>query len=380
MDQRMYTTLVEALAEVADPRKRRGQGYPWIFLLTLVSAALASGQRHGRAIGQWVQEHAEPLRQALDWRGRALPSEATLRRVLRHLDLAALEDRLRQLGEPLPAAPAPAPWQGVALDGKALRGARAHGRVVHLVSLVRHDGTVLAQAAVADHTNEITAAPALLRGRDLRGQVVTVDALLAQQALARQIRQQHGHYLMVIKANQPKVSEAIALLFAEPPGGTTAAKSVVRTVDKAHGRLEWRTLETSAALADWLGWPGGRQVLRRTCRRVIVATGEVSEEVTYGITSLSARQANAAVLERLWRGHWAIENRVHYPRDVTLGEDAGQAYRGNTPQALAALRNTPPQSVSGTRLAERRRCNPPLRRLPRPRTTAHRRHPRMTLT
>lgn len=340
MDQRKYTTLVEALADVPDPRKRRGQRYPWIFLLTLVSAALASGQRHGRAIGQWVQEHAEPLRQALDWRGRALPSEATLRRVLRHIDLAALEDRLRQLGEPLPTAPAPTQWQGVALDGKELRGVRAHGRVVHLVSLVRHDGTVLAQTAVADKSNEITAAPALLRGRDLRGQVVTVDALLAQQDLARQIRQQHGHYLMVIKENQPEAYQAIALLFAEPPEGTTAAESVVRTVDKAHGRLEWRTLETSAALADWLEWPGGRQVLRRTCRRVIVATGEVSEEVTYGITSLSAQQANATVLERLWRGHWAIENRVHYPRDVTLGEDAGQAYRGNTPQALAALRNT----------------------------------------
>ncbi len=125
MDQHKYTTLVEALAEVPDPRKRRGQRYPRIFLLTFVAAALASGQQHGRAIGQLVQEHAEPLRQALDWRGRALPSEATVRRVLRHIDLVALEDRLRHLGEPLPTAPAPPQWQGVALDGKELRGARA---------------------------------------------------------------------------------------------------------------------------------------------------------------------------------------------------------------------------------------------------------------
>ena len=262
-----------------------------------------------------------------------------MRRILRHIDLAALEDRLRQLGEPRPAAPAPPQWQGVALDGKELRGARAHGRVVPLVSLVRHDGTVLAQRAVADTSNESTAAPALLRGRALRGQVVTADALLAQQALARQMRQQHGHSLMVRKEHQPEAEQAIALLCAEPPEGVTAAESVVRTVDKGHGRLAWRTLETRAALADWLGWPGGRQVLRRTCRRVIVATGEVREGVTYGITSLSAPQANAAVLERLWRGHWTIENRVQSPRDVTLGEDAGQAYRGTMPQAVAALRN-----------------------------------------
>lgn len=140
MDQRKYTTLVEAFAAVPDPHQRRGQRYPWIFLLTLVVAALASGQQHGRAIGQWVQEHSATLRQVLDWRGRALPSEATLRRVLRRIDLAALEDRLRQLGEPRPAAPAPPQWQGVALDGKELRGVRAHGRVVPLVILVRHDG------------------------------------------------------------------------------------------------------------------------------------------------------------------------------------------------------------------------------------------------
>lgn len=168
---------------------------------------------------------------------------------------------------------------------------------------------------------------------------MTVDALLAQQALARQMRQQHGHSLMVIKEHQPEAEQAIALLCAELPAGKTAAESVVRTINKGHGRLAWRPLEARAALADWLRWPGGRQVLRRTGRRVIVATGEVSAEVTYGITRLSALQANAAVLEGLWRGHGTIEKRVHSPRDVTLGEDAGQAYRGTKPQALAARRN-----------------------------------------
>lgn len=339
MDQRKYMTLAQALADVPDPRKRRGQRYPWTLLLILVSAAVASGQRHGRAIGQWVQEQAEPLRSALGWRGEALPSEATLRRTLRAVDLEALEQRLSQFSAPLAEAAGPSGWQGLALDGKELRGVRAHGRIVQLVSLVRHDGVVLAQTAVEEKSNEIVAAPALLEGRDLRGQVATVDALLAQQKLARQIRQQQGHYLMVIKENQPQTYQAIALLFAEPPMGRTAAESVVRTVDKGHGRLEWRTLEASSALRGWLPWPDFQQALRRTCRRRIVATGEVSEEVSYGITSLAVHQANAVVLERLWRGHWTIENRVHYPRDVTLGEDAGQAYRGNTPQALAAIRN-----------------------------------------
>jgi hypothetical protein len=113
----------------------------------------------------------------------------------------------------------------------------------------------------------------------------------------------------------------------------------VHTFTKGHGRREWRTLETSSALQGWLKWPEHRQVLRRTCRRLLLKTGKLQEETTYAVTSLARHEADAAVLEGFWRGHWTIENRVHYVRDVTFGEDTGQAYRGSTPQALAAFRN-----------------------------------------
>lgn len=79
--------------------------------------------------------------------------------------------------------------------------------------------------------------------------------------------------------------------------------------------------------------------MRRRCRRVNAHTGEGRTQTRYGITSLARAQADAAQLEQLWRGHWAIENRVHYVRDVTLGEDAGQVHVGNAPHALATLRN-----------------------------------------
>lgn len=334
-----YTTLVEALAEVPDPRKARGQRYPWILLLTLVSAALVSGNPNGRAIGQWVEEHADELAQELDRAGRPLPSESTLRRALRGVDVAELEERIKRFTD-APREPKPeTTWEGVAVDGKEVRGARAHGRVVHLVAAVRHDGVVLAETAVANKSNEITAAPRLLHGLDLHGKVVTVDALLAQRNLARQIRQQGGHYLMVIKEDQPETYSAIKLLFDEPPEGKSAAETTVRTISKGHGRREWRTLETSSALKGWLNWPDHEQVCRRTCRRLILKTGELEEETTYAVTSMPKAEASAALLEGFWRGHWTIENQVHYPRDVTFHEDQGQAYRGSTPQALAALRN-----------------------------------------
>lgn len=342
MDEAKYMTLAEALADIPDPRKRRGQRYPWKLLLILISAALGSGQQNGRGIAQWVREQGEQLGRLLGRPGKPLPSEATLRRAARALDVGALEERIGQFAAGLPMPQETTPWHGLALDGKEVRGAGAHGQPVHLVALARHNGAVLAQRAVSAKSNEIPAAAELLAGRDLRGWVVTTDALLAQRNLAKQIRTQGGHYLMVIKDNQPATHEAIATLFAEPPWHPTANPQEYqahRTVEKAHGRLETRLLEASPLLNSWLHWPGVGQVLRRASRRILLATGEISTEVTYAITSLTSQEATAAQLAALWRGHWTIENRVHRVRDVTLGEDAGQAHRGATPQVMAALRN-----------------------------------------
>jgi predicted transposase YbfD/YdcC len=356
MDQPKYTTLVEALTALIDPRKARGKRYPWMLLLTLIAIAIASGQRTVHAIANWAALHWDELRAELHPERVTCPSESTFRRALRLIDPQGIEALLIHLAvNPLPTTPpapvrTPAtpsseklPLQAQAVDGKALRGARAHGEQVHLVSLVHHaDAVTAAQTAVAEKSNEITAVPQLLAGRDLTGTVTTMDALLTQRTLAQQILDQHGHYFMVVKANQPELYQAIELLFARPPWTKEEQAreyDIHTTQNKGHGRLERRTLESSTALNGYLDWPGARQVMRRTCRRVIRKTGEVSEGVTYGITSLTCPQADAQRLEAIWRGHWTIENRVHYVRDVTLGEDACQVNVGNAPRVLAALRN-----------------------------------------
>lgn len=352
MDAPQYRDFRAALNAVPDPRQRRGQRYPWAVLLTVIAAAVVSGQQGMRAIGQWVVEHAEELGPLLDLAPGRVPSTATLRRAVRAVDLAALEEHLATFVAALPAPPppdagaaptppTPLPWLGLAIDGKAVRGANRHGAAVHLVSLVRHDdGRVLGQVAVADKSNEITAAPRLLARHNLRGTVTTMDALLTQRALASQILAQGGQYLMVVKANQPELLAAITACFADPPlpepGDATAS---VSTCDTGHGRVDLRTLERSAALNDYLTWPAVGQVLRRTCQRVTLKTGVIEEEISYGVTSLPPHDASAAQIEALWRGHWTIENRVHRVRDVTWGEDAGQVRVGHAPQALAALRN-----------------------------------------
>lgn len=345
MDQPQYSTLSEALAHIADPRNARGKRYAWHFLLMLIALAMASGQRTVHAIADWVLLHADELRIQFELEDDAsLPSESTLRRTLRLLATPQLETVIAGLAPCPTAVPAdPAPLIGQAIDGKQLRGVRAHGEPHHLVSLVQHaDARITGQTAVAEKSNEITAVPPLLAGRDLSGTVTTMDALLTQRTIAQQIIAQNGHFLMVVKANQGELYHAIAFLFAQPPWTAQERRREYwkhETVNKGHGRIEYRTLESSTTLCGYLDWPQLGQVLRRTCRRIHRKTGVVTEQVRYAITSLKPTQAGAADLERLWRGHWTIENQVHYVRDVTLGEDDGQVRAGNAPHNLAALRN-----------------------------------------
>lgn len=180
----------------------------------------------------------------------------------------------------------------------------------------------------------MTVAPAILASLPLAGRLVTGDALYCQSALCRQIRAQEGNYLVVVKANQPEVLWALRTRFTDPPPGERFATAVQR--DQHGDRSETRRLWASSVLADYLDWPGVRQALRveRTCRR----RGQTSREVRYAITSLGPERGAAALLDQM-RGHGAIENRLHWVRDVTFGEDACQVRSGAAPQALAALRN-----------------------------------------
>jgi len=199
MDQQQYTTLVDVLKHVPDPRKRQGRRHRWLTLLCLIVAALASAQRTPRAIARWVREHREELFAVLPPSVSRLPSDATIRRTLALLDVTRLEQALsafQPVTVPPPEAPARPPdaLQGAALDGKAIRGVGRDGHPCHLVSLVQHDDArVLGQVKVAQKRDERSAVPSLLTGRNLTGKVITLDALHTLRATARQIGAQNGH-------------------------------------------------------------------------------------------------------------------------------------------------------------------------------------------
>jgi predicted transposase YbfD/YdcC len=180
---------------------------------------------------------------------------------------------------------------------------------------------------------ELTVAPELLGSMDLRGVVVTGDALYAQRELCRQIVQAGGEYLFVVKDNQPTLRDDIVTLFGDPP----VAPSVAVQRSQRAGRQEVRRLEASTALSEYSDWPHLAQVCR--IEREVTRKGEATREVAYAVTSLWPHEASPRRLLELNRGHWRIENRLHYVRDVTMGEDESQVRAGSAPQVMAALRN-----------------------------------------
>jgi len=349
MVQLQYSEMLERFKDVPDPRTRPNRIYPWQLLWGLISAALASACRTPADIARWIAEHRDQLLAVLPPTLVRLPCESTIRRTLACVDAGKLDAALSRLPTPSPAPPVqpiaadpPTPLAGQAIDGKNVRGVGRSGHPCQLVSLVEHtSATVLAQEQVARKRDERSAVPALLAGRDLRSTVITLDALHTLKPTARLILAQGGDYLMVVKKNQASLYEFLDMLFSLPahPADHEVWDQVGPTSEKGHGRLETRTLISGSAHIEDVDWPGVEQVMRRECERIELKTGKVTREVSYALTSLAPGRADAAVLEALWRGHWTIENGLHYVRDVSFGEDAGHAAAGSTARALASVRN-----------------------------------------
>jgi len=293
-------------------------------------------------MAEWGRNYGTRIAQALGFT-HATPCAATLHTIFRHVDRDEFETRLGAWADSvvgsLPTAPE-APEPAVALDGKTLRGAKKQGAPgTHLLSALAHQvGVTLAQHAVDDKTNEITAAETLLEQLVLEGRIVTMDALLTQRHVAQTIVDKGGDYVMIVKDNQPQLRADIELAFTLPPIGDR--QDTVRTVDIGHGRIEQRNITTSAALVGYSDWPGLAQVFELGRHVLIQKTGEERVEVVYGVTSLRPARATPGRLLALVRGQWQIENQSHWVRDVTFDEDRSQVRCGNIPQVMAALRNT----------------------------------------
>lgn len=337
--------LLEQLKEVADPRQARGKRYALSFLLGVIILAKLAGQHKPAAIAQWVKMRQPLLVKAFNCRREDVPALNTIRRILADDKVAVALPRVlnRFLHETYGGQQS----EQVTLDGKTLGGTIRPG-VTHgehlLAAFLPAEGVVLAQVAVEAKENELVAAPLLLDGLDLRGRVVTGDALFTQRNLSVQILARGGHYLWPVKDNQQRLHDDVRLFFLPPrkaPGWfiQPLPQTVARTVNNAHGRLEQRTLTAVADEAGFLEWPGARQVFKLVRHITTLATGVVTVQEVHGVTSLPPDRASAAQLLDFMRQHWRIENSLHYRRDVTLQEDGTRMTNKHQARAMAALNN-----------------------------------------
>jgi predicted transposase YbfD/YdcC len=348
-------TLPQAFASIPDPRHKQGTRYSVAAILSLAVLALLANHTSVLAIAEWATLQTRHVRRALGFGRDTTPHQTTIQRLLARLDPAEVAAAVQRVFDPhAPGEVRERGSQGVALDGKAQRGRLRHGATpthpIHAVSAFCHDlDGVLAQLVVdaQQHEAELTVAPDAIKQIDWQGRVLTGDALYCQQPLCAQVVEAGGDYLVIVKANQPTVLGDIAQLFApltpEERAGTGVQSvqplvfACAQTVEKGHGRIEERRIRVSTELAGYSSWPYLAQVFEYT--RTWTSKGVTKRQVRYGITSLPAEVSDAARLAALKRGHWQVENGLHYVKDVTLGEDASQTHVGNAADVLAMLRN-----------------------------------------
>ncbi|WP_258545586.1 ISAs1 family transposase [Micromonospora marina] len=337
--------LTTALAGVADPRARRGVRHRLCVVVTAVVCAVVAGYRSYSAIAEWVADAPDETAEALGIAADRRPSEAMIRRLLQALDPDVLTTAISGWLVGRATTSASGVRRAIAVDGKTLRGSRTAVAAADHVMAACDQGTgvVLASTDVDGKTNEITRfQPLLDQIGDLRDTVITADALHCQRDHVAYLAERGAHWILTVKANQPHLHTQLASL------PWRAVPDATRHDDRGHGRREIRTCKI-LTISTGIDFPHAAQAIqvRRRRRRLDEPKGFTTETV-YAITDLQVHQAKPDQLAAWIRGHWSIENKLHWVRDVTYDEDRSQIRTGTGPQVMAALRNA---AIGALRLA-----------------------------
>ena len=340
-------SLIEHFKDLPDPRVNRTKDHDLIDLLVIAVCTLLCAGESFNDMEDFGHAKLAWFKSFLTLRN-GIPSHDTFNRVFAALDPKAFLDCFLRWTQSLRQAVA---LEIVALDGKALRRAlNADQSVKYVVSAwAESNGLVLGQWKVADKSNEITALPELLRVLELSGCIVTTDAMGCQKKIAKEIKEADADYVLALKGNHETVHEEVKTFLddavaqsAKPrPVGdkrspAAANLAVLETVEKDHGRIETRRYYQSAEL-DWFAdrskWEGLRSVGMVEAMREI--GGQRTVERRYYLTSLPL---GVATFARAVRGHWGVENKLHWVLDVCFREDQSRARAGFAAENLATLR------------------------------------------
>jgi predicted transposase YbfD/YdcC len=329
--------LVQRLKDLDDPRVTGRCDHALVDILVIVLCAVMAGAEGWDDIEGWGEANEERLRQYLELRN-GIPGHDTIRRVFEAIDPKRLEAVLLEwVGHVCPAL-----GGVIAIDGKSVRGSGSTcrgQRALHVVSAYASEmGLVLGQQRCEEKSNEITAIEALLPNLALSGCIVTIDAMGCQTAIAAQVIERKGDYLLNVKDNQPKLAEAIEEYFriGEQHEWTNLKPSHFETLDKGHGRLETRRC-VALAVPDYIPemtrWSKIKSIARIEAIRD--AHGKKTTEIRYLIGSV---EPDARVILNATRLHWGIENGLHRCLDVAFREDASAIHLRHAAANLGLVR------------------------------------------
>lgn len=328
--------LLDGIKTVEDPRRRWGNLRHKLedILVIGLCSVICMGEDY-EDMELFGQERQEWLRTFLEL-PNGIPDSDTFRRVFERVNPAHISKWLNDwLAEEQQAG-----GRLVNVDGKTIRGSgnNAH-RAYHVVSAwVGEHGVTLGELQVGEKTNEIKAVPELLELLDIKGDIVTADAMSCQKDIAEKIISKQGNYILALKGNQPMMEREVAEYFTwidENPRQVSPEARWVSPVEKGHGRIEKR--EVTVISANWYQdqslWKGLKTFVR--VRNTVTKKEETSIFERYYISSMELAPEKFG---QLIRGHWSIENQLHWCLDVVFGEDASHARKDNSPLNLNMLR------------------------------------------
>jgi predicted transposase YbfD/YdcC len=327
-------SLITILREVPDPRVDRTKEHDLVEILLIALCTILCGGDSFYDMEEFAEVRLKWLRTFLRLKNGP-PSHDTFNRVFQALDPRQLADCLSRWTQSVRAVLG---GEVVAVDGKSVRRALNKGQDVRMIvsAWATESGLMLGQRKVHNKSNEITVLPELLRAIELAGCIVTTDALHCQKTIAKEIREADADYVLALKRNQGTAHEEIKTFLDDAVARGDKTLAFKETIDKGHGRLETRRYWQSGRVdwfADRLAWEDLRSVGLVEATREI--NGKQSVERRYYMSSLGV---DAETFARAVRGHWSIENQLHWVLDVVFGEDQSRARTAHAAENLAAMR------------------------------------------
>jgi len=329
-------TFKDFSSEIEDSRVERNKLHSIEEILLLTLTAIICGCEGWRDIERFGKAKVDFLRTIFPFT-YGTPSDDTLRLFYRALDPESFKTLFSAWAMTLNLKGSK---QHIAIDGKVSRRSYdGEGHPLHMVSaFVSEHKIVLAQQKVADKSNEITAIPILLNVLELKGSVVTIDAMGCQRDISHQIITKEADYILALKGNQSLLHKDAKLLFESTPVLEKKRESQSETIDGSeHGRVEirkFRSITCPEILEKQHNWPGLKSFVEIESTRE--CDGKAHTERRYYITSLPAQ---ALIIAPKIRAHWEIENSLHYILDVSFREDDSRIRKGNAPENIAIMRH-----------------------------------------